>query len=141
MMYIDNLYFLLFTGKLPERNSAAMNIWIGSVLDKKGKPYRDSVKDWFKNKTDFTVIEYEVTMKPGGHLDADNDYGDIDVLVIDHTNKKVYPVECKNSIGARNIHEMKSEMDMYLGREGNEKNAKKNTLKEIIGLKLINRGW
>lgn len=124
MMYIDNLYFLLFTGKLPERNSAAMSSWIGSMLDKKGKPYRDSVRDWFKSKTDFTVVEYEVTMKPNGHLDADKDYGDIDVLVIDHRNKIVYPVECKNSIGARNIHEMKSEMDMYLGREGNEKGAK-----------------
>lgn len=124
MMYIDNLFFLLFTGKLSERNSAAMKSWIGSILDKKGKPYRDSVRDWFKDKTDFTVTDYEVTMKPCGHFDTDKDYGDIDVLVIDYTNKIVYPVECKNSIGARNVHEMKSEMDMYLGREGNEKNAK-----------------
>ena len=124
MMYIDNLYFLLYTGKLPERNSAAMSSWIGSALDKKGKPYRNSVRDWFKKNTRFTVVEYEVTMKPGGHLGADKDYGDIDVLVIDHSKKIVYSVECKNSIGARNVHEMKSEMDMYLGREGNEKKAK-----------------
>ena len=111
-MYIDNLYFLLFTGKLPERNSSEMNSWIGNTLDKKGKPYHDSVKEWFKTNTGFAVIEHEVTMIPGGHFDKD--YG---VLTIDHTNKIVYPVECKNSIGARNIHEMKSEMDLYMGRE------------------------
>jgi len=123
-MYIDNLYFLLFTGKLPERHSAAMSSWIASVLDKKGKPYRVSVRDWLKKQESFEVIDHEVTMKPGGHLDADKDYGDIDVLAMDHHNKIVYPIECKNSVGARNIHEMKSEMDMYLGREGNDKKAK-----------------
>jgi hypothetical protein len=126
MMYIDNLYFLLFTGKLPERNSAEMRSWIGHILDEKGTPYRNGVRDWLRDKTDFTVIEYEVTMKPGGHFEADKNYGDIDVLAIDHLNKIVYPIECKNSVGARNVHEMKSEMDMYLGREGNEKNAKIN---------------
>lgn len=124
MAYIDNLYFLLFTGKLPESSSEKMRSWIASILAEKGKPYRNSVRDWFKNQTSFQVIEHEVTMKPGGHLEAEKDYGDIDVLVIDHGKKIVYSIECKNSVGARNIHEMKSEMDLYLGREGNEKKAK-----------------
>ena len=126
MMYIDNLYFLLFTGKLPERNSKTMSSWIAGILHEKGKPYRDSVRDWFKNNTNFTVIDYEVTMKKGGHFDVEGDKGDIDVLVIDHTKKVIYPIECKNMVGARNIHEMKSEMDKYLGRAGQEKKAKIN---------------
>lgn len=125
MMYIENLYFLLFTGKLPEEKSKLMRSWIGGVLDEKGKPYRDSVRDWFKANTDFTVIEYEVKMKPGGHFDVkDEDKGDIDVLVIDNKNKIIYSIECKNIIGARNIHEMKSEMDKYLGRDGQTKKSK-----------------
>lgn len=126
MMYIDNLYFLLFTGKLPERNSKRMGSWIAGILQEKGKPYRNSVRDWLKKETDFTVIDYEVTMKKGGHFELEEDKGDIDVLAIDHKKKVIYPIECKNSIGARNIHEMKSEMDMYLGREGQEKKAKIN---------------
>lgn len=52
MMYIDNLYFLLFTGKLPERNSKSMASWIAGILHEKGKPYRDIVRDWLKSKTD-----------------------------------------------------------------------------------------
>ncbi len=126
MMYIDNLYFLLFTGKLPERNSKSMASWIAGILHKKGKPYRDSVRDWFKSNTDFVVIDYEVTMKIGGHFEVEDNKGDIDVLAIDHKKKIIYPIECKNMIGARNIHEMKSEMDKYLGREGQEKKAKIN---------------
>src|SRR6185437_8498839 len=126
MMYIDNLFFLLYTGKLPERSSAKMGSWIGGVLKEKGKPYRDSVRDWFKTETKFEVIDYELTMKPGGHFEVQEDIGDIDVLTINHEEKIIYPVECKNSIGARNIHEMKNEMDMYLGREGKEKKAKIN---------------
>ncbi len=126
MMYLDNLIFLLYTGKLPERSTVMMNSWIGGILEKKGKPYRDSVRDWFKTETKFEVIDYEVTMKPGGHFEVKEDIGDIDVLVLDHEKKIIYPVECKNSIGARNIHEMKNEMDMYLGREGQEKKSKIN---------------
>jgi len=72
------------------------------------------------------VIDYEVTMKNGGHFEVEDNKGDIDVLAIDHKNKIIYPIECKNMIGARNIHEMKSEMDKYLGREGQEKKAKIN---------------
>lgn len=65
-------------------------------------------------------------MKKGGHFDLEDDKGDIDVLAIDHANKIIYHIECKNMIGARNIHEMKSEMDKYLGREGQEKKSKIN---------------
>ena len=50
---------------------------------------------------------------------APKDYGDIDVLAIDKKEKIIYPIECKNTIGARVIHEMKTELDKYLGREKN----------------------
>jgi hypothetical protein len=129
MTYIDNLYFLLFTGKLPESSSEKMKSWIAATLAEKGKPFRNKVRDWFKDNTKFQVEDYEVTIKSGGHLEADKDYGDIDVLVFDHDLKVIYPIECKNSVGARNIHEMKSEMDLYLDRDGNEKKAK--TLKHV----------
>ncbi|MNY19242.1 hypothetical protein D3C86_1526650 [compost metagenome] len=58
------------------------------------------------------------------HLKTDKSYGDIDLLVIDHARKVVYSIECKNITGGRNVHEMKVEMDDYLGRDGNDKKAK-----------------
>lgn len=124
MAYIDNLLFLLYTGKLPETDSEKMKTWIAEVLSEKGAPFRNAVKDWLKTNTDLEVIDYEVKMQPGGPINAEKNYGDIDVLAMDHGNHIIYSIECKNSVGARNIHEMKVEMDLYLGREGQEKKAK-----------------
>src|SRR5258708_14353857 len=59
-----------------------------------------------------------------GHIEADKHYGDIDLLAIDHTNRIIYLIECKNIQGGRNVHEMKVEMDDYLGRDGKNKKAK-----------------
>lgn len=124
MAYIDNLLFLLYTGKLPETDSEKMKTWIAEVLSEKGAPFRNAVKDWLKGNPDLEVIDYEVKMQPGGPINAKKNYGDIDVMAMDHGNHIIYSIECKNSVGARNIHEMKVEMDLYLGREGQEKKAK-----------------
>ena len=67
-----------------------------------------------------------VKIKERGHLVADIDYGDIDVLAYDTTNNILYSIECKNTNTAKNIREMKNEMDEYLGRgEDPEKDMKK----------------
>jgi hypothetical protein len=124
MAFIENLLYLLHTGKFPEKQSEKMQAWIGRTLKAKGTPFRDSVRDWFKANTPFEVIDYEVKMDKNGHITTDKAYGDIDVFVIDHEKRIVYSIECKNNVGAKNIHEMKVEMDLYLGREGQEKKAK-----------------
>ncbi|MGE6221195.1 YecA family protein [Nubsella zeaxanthinifaciens] len=124
--YIDNLLFLIFTGKLPETNSEKMGSFIGTVLHDKGTPYRNEIADWLKDNTDLEVIGYEVKIQPNGHIPAEKNYGDVDVMAVDHVEKIVYSLECKNIIGARNIHEMKVELDLYLGREGQEAKAKIN---------------
>lgn len=134
MAYIDNTLFLLYTGKMPEKTSKKMSSWLGTALKAKGNPFRKTAYDWFATKTGFEVIEHEVTMDKNGHIVADRDYGDIDVMAIDHENRLIYSVECKNNIGARNIHEMKVEMDLYLGREGNRKKAK-------IRMHVDRHGW
>jgi hypothetical protein len=46
--------------------------------------------------------------------------------VIDHDEKAIYSLECKNANGARNIHEMKLEIDGYLGRRPDDPEAKIN---------------
>lgn len=79
-----------------------------------------------KKNSDLEVIGHEVKIQPGGHITAEKNYGDVDVMAVDHKEKIVYSLECKNIVGARNIHEMKVELDLYLGREGQEAKAKIN---------------
>ena len=124
--YIDNLLFLIFTGKLPETSSEKMASFIGTVLHEKGTPYRNEIAEWLKKNSDLEVIGHEVKIQPGGHIPAEKNYGDVDVMAVDHNEKIVYSLECKNIVGARNIHEMKVELDLYLGREGQEAKAKIN---------------
>ncbi|MGF7073890.1 hypothetical protein [Mucilaginibacter sp. 3215] len=122
--YFENLIFLIFTGKLPESNSDEMSSFLGKINNEKGTPYRNEVKDWLKANTDLEVIDHEVKIEQGGHIPADSNYGDTDVMAVDHALKTVYSIECKNLVGARTIHEMKTELDLYLGREGKQTKAK-----------------
>lgn len=127
MQYTDNLLSLLYSSKLPGVTSVEMKSWLAGVSGLKGNPFREAVKQWFEENTAFEVIPHEIRMDKGvgkGHVLADKHYGDIDLLVIDHARRIIYPIECKNIQGGRNIHEMKVEMDDYLGRDGNDKKAK-----------------
>lgn len=111
------LDYLLFEGKLNNGGKKIEKL-LGAFREKKGKIYRNKVKDWLKTNPDLTVIDYEVKIDKNGHLGADKNYGDIDVLVYNKKTNTVYSLECKDTNKAKNIHEMKKEMDNYLGREG-----------------------
>lgn len=110
------LEYLLFEGKLNNGGKRIEKL-LGTFRERKGKLYRNKVKDWLKTHPDLTVIDYEVKIDKNGHLVADKNYGDIDVLVHNKKTNTVYSLECKDTNKAKNIHEMKNEMDKYLGRE------------------------
>ena len=74
------------------------------------------------------VWEHDVTIKSGGYFAADKDYGDIDVMAYDTSRDILYLIECKNTNPAKNIKEMKTEMDEYLGRGDNPERDKKRAL-------------
>jgi len=122
--YFENLGFLLVTGKYPEPKSKALRSWLAQILSEKGKPFRNEVRDWLKKFTEFEIIDYEVSINKKGHLTAEENLGDIDVLAFDHKNKIAYSIECKSSTGGRNVHEMKTEIDLYLGKNPEDKKAK-----------------
>jgi hypothetical protein len=122
--YLEHLFYLLFNGKLPERTSEKMRTFQASILGEKGTPFRNQAKKWFKENTKFQVIEYQVSIFKLSRHEPDKKLGDIDLLVIDHENKIVYPIECKHKTGARNMMEMKRELDDFFGRNGGKKNAK-----------------
>lgn len=119
------LHQLLHSGRLTYGGSK-INRLLGSINKDNGKHFRNAVTKWIKNNTDLIVWDYEVTMKPKGHFNADKDYGDCDILAYDHKVNRVYNIECKRTEAARNIHQMKKEMDAYLGRAGQKKKIAKH---------------
>jgi hypothetical protein len=125
----DHLQYLLFTAKYPEPKSPELQSWLAGVSGRKGNPFRQKVYQWLKDNTNLLLIPHEINMKPSagaGHFRTDTNLGDIDLAVIDVNNKIFYSLECKNVGGARNIHEMKVEMDNYIGKKPNDPNAKMN---------------
>ena len=111
------LQYLLHSGKL---NNGGVEIkrLMGAFRLKNGNVYRNIVKDWLGTHSDFIVVDYEVKIAPRAPLNADKHYGDVDVLALHKPTGTVFSIECKNTTKAKNIHEMKTEMDSYLGREG-----------------------
>ncbi len=77
-------------------------------------------------ETSLEVNPDEVPIKPGKKLDANTDLGDIDVFAIDHEAAIIYSIECKDTVDSRAIHEMKTEVDKYLGRDGKSGLIKKH---------------
>ena len=113
------LYYLLMEGKLNNGGNKIQEL-LGIFRQRKGKQYRNQAKDWLKQQEGLMVIDYEVDISPNGHLKAVKKYGDIDILAFNTKTKTIFSIECKDTNKAKNIHEMKKEMDNYLGREGGD---------------------
>lgn len=113
----ENLRALVMSGRLRTKQGTLLDSFIAKMNNEKGDAYRNSVCEFLKGKTLLRIIDYEVKISPSGHLQADIDYGDIDIMAIDEASKIIYSIECKNTVSARVAHEMKTEMDKYLGRE------------------------
>lgn len=115
----DNLLSLLFSGRLQVAEGTELSGLIQEIRTKKGKEFRNAVAAWLADTGFLEVIPYEVPIKPGANLNADKDLGDIDILVVDRAHSIIYSVECKNTVDSRTVHEVKTELDKYLGRGGN----------------------
>jgi hypothetical protein len=122
--FIGNLEYLLYSGKFPNPVSDGLCLWLGEISSGKGNPFRERVMNWFKTETNFEVIPIELDIAPNGHLKADKNYGDIDLLVVNHDSKIIYSIECKNITGAKTVYEMWSEIHSYLGDENKNSKAK-----------------
>jgi len=119
------LQYLFLEGKLNYGGEQIEKL-LGKYRKRKGKQYRNKVKDWLKNHKELFVIDYEVDISPNGPLVSDKKYGDIDILVFDKKSNTILSLECKDTVKAKNIHEMKKEMDNYLGRDGGTGMIKKH---------------
>ena len=94
----------------------------------KGSVFNDEVRSFLEKIPMMRVWKHDVTIKSGGYFAADKDYGDIDVMAYDISHNILYLIECKNTNPAKNVKEMKTEMDEYLGRGDNPERDKKKAL-------------
>lgn len=118
---------LLLSGRL--RNvGQEMSDLLGQFEAKKGRVFNEEVRDFLQNISGLRVWTHDVSIKPKGIFSADKDYGDIDVMAFDPSRNILYSIECKNTNTAKNVREMKTEMDSYLGRGDNPKTDKKRAL-------------
>ena len=116
----ENLLVLLFNGRLKAKEGGPLGDYLNKINKEKGKGFRDEVVQWLLKEGSLEVITYEVKPEKLSGKAEDGKYGDIDILAIDKTRKIIFSIECKNTVSARVIHEFKTEMDKYLGRNGND---------------------
>lgn len=118
---------LLYAGRLKNVGKKLSKL-LGRFESEKGAAFNEEVRAFLKQNSTLKVWDYDVSIKPKGNLVADADYGDIDVLAYDEARNVVYSIECKNTNTAKNVREMKKEMDDYLGRGENPEKDKKKAL-------------
>ena len=118
---------LLFSGRLRFVGDKLTTV-LGKYQDQKGREFDTYVRDFLSSQPGLIVWPFDVGIKPKGNLVANEDLGDIDVLAYDNSKHILYSIECKNTNTAKNVWEMKKEMDDYLGRGDNPKKDQKKAL-------------
>lgn len=105
---------------------------LGKIADLKGKSFRNYAANWIKSNTSLKVWDFEVTIEPKGHLKAEENKGDSDIFAYDAEMNQVYNIECKRTVPSKTMHQMKTEIDKYLGRrEGERKYIVKHLERDI----------
>ena len=118
---------LLYSGRL-KNVGKSMGVLLGKFEAKKGRAFNEEVRAFLQKIPELTVWPHDMPIKPKSILDADKDYGDIDVMAYMPSTNVLYSIECKNTNTAKNVSEMKTEMDSYLGRGENPEIDKKRAL-------------
>lgn len=113
LVSIDNLLYLLYGGRLNNEKYQYLKGISSKINNAKGKDFRNEVYKWIVDNTKLTVIPHEVQI-------SDLEFGDIDILVWDDSTHLIYSIECKNTHPAKNIYEMKIELDSYFGKSDDE---------------------
>ena len=108
----ENLMSIIHSGRFNDPKYTKLHEVLGHINRVKGKNYRNEVCQWLSQYTSWVVIPHEVKLPP------ESIYGDVDVLAWDPKTRTIYSIECKNTVPARNIYEMKGELDNYLGKDG-----------------------
>lgn len=140
-MASENLMHIFFNGllKVNEKQYPEISKLVKERNTIKGKEYRDSVLQWLKQQPIY-VHEQEIKVRKSVFPNAEKDYGDIDILVVDDNNKTVYLIECKNTKQAKIMYDFQNDAKNYIDKQlpkhinrGNFINSNLETLSKKIG--------
>lgn len=93
-----------------KHNSNLMRNYIGKISEKKGHLFTQNLGKYFKSlEEEDIIVNMEVQICPGKPLCAEENLGDIDVLLIDSKRKKIVCIEAKDYYCARTIYDMISQ--------------------------------
>ncbi|MCC7556158.1 MAG: hypothetical protein KO254_08610, partial [Methanoculleus marisnigri] len=99
--------------KNPQGMSEEMQKLLGEIKREKGKFFVSKVHKWFEDNTEY-IVDSNVPIAPNEKLDSPSNLGDIDVLLIDIVQKKIFSIECKNINFGRNAREIDNEMTRFI---------------------------
>ncbi|MXN93215.1 hypothetical protein GR160_18455 [Flavobacterium sp. Sd200] len=144
-MASENLMYIFFNGllKVDEKQYPEISKLVKERNIIKGKEYRDTVLQWLKQQSIY-VHEQEIKVRKSVFPNAEKDYGDIDVLVVDDNTKTVYLIECKNTKQAKIMYDFQNDAKNYIDKQlpkhvnrGNFIKYNLETLSKKIGKDVI----
>jgi hypothetical protein len=126
---------LVATGRfrVEHAQSAAMRRLRGTIIDRRGKAFESKVSAWAGGLAGCRY-ESRVEIGPGKTLEADEDLGDVDVLIVDDAARVIWCIEAKDIDFGRNPQEMAQEMRRLLPVQ--DKEQKKPSRAEMHGRRL-----
>jgi len=123
------LFNLILTSRIFAK-SAKMCELIGKFNRERGKTFNDDIADLFEARPPLIVRRRIKKLGKKYIRGKQGDLGDIDVLVIDKNNHKVFVIECKDLVMARTPYELKGELDsIFKGTSGEKSTIEKHQLR------------
>lgn len=103
---------LIQSGRFKCEKDSAMSVVQGKMLGRKGTIFNETVFKFFTDHVVDYFVQPEVPIK-----DGDKDLGDVDVLVIDHSQNQIFLIECKKTAVAKNVKQLVDEIDHLFGSD------------------------
>lgn len=110
-----NLFNLIYKGLYKTDNSSKkFKSFIGKMSDLKGKEFNKNVIKWLEDNLDTSKKFYlKQNVKIDKIVKVEPKYGDIDILLLDISEKRLFSIECKDIEGARNPREIFHEIEKF----------------------------
>jgi len=113
---------LCFSGRLSaQARTPEMQRLMGQFLNQRGEAFNDQVADFLAQHAGAEVIVDRRVQGIGELRKSKGPPGDIDVLVVDPGEKRVWVIECKDFAAAHMPHQIANELEnLFLGKSGKE---------------------
>ncbi len=123
------LFDLIITSRIFAQ-SAKMRELVGKFNSERGETFNDDIADLFEARPPLIVRRRIKKLGKKYIRGKQGDLGDIDVLVIDKNNHRVFVVECKDLAMARTPYELKGELaSIFRGTSGEKSTIEKHRLR------------